>query len=197
MEADFTRAMTAFDEALGVGEQLEAHKWKLGDLLRQAVDDEERTIRDFALARDGNVEREDTYSNYVKAERFRLCVEHFEEYPLLASCLGISYFYLAWEMWTHRDYPVDFELVMEWLTDAIYRENGQVRTRGTRGLRNRWYEATGREKTFTQFVASLQKLWARMKPVVIGRKDALNASDAAKAAKLAKLMDEVEELLDD
>ena len=196
METDFIQTMTYFDTALTVGEKLEEDKFELAGLLRVAVDDEGRTIREFAEARDGNVEREDSYSNYVKAERFRIAIAGLPEYFTLREGLGISYFYLAWEMWQSREWPVDFETVIEWLLDVFYTENGVVKKRGTRWLRNRWYEATGREKTFVQFVVSLQKLWARMKPIVIGRKDAINASDADKAAKLADLMGQVERLLE-
>ena len=196
-EADFVREMTCFDTALTVGERLEEDKWELAGLLRVAVDDEERTIREFAELRDGNIEREDTYANYVKAERFRIAIAGLPEYVNLRTNLGISYFYLAWEMWQSRDWPVDFELVMEWLLDVQYTENGVVKKRGTRWLRQQWYQATGREKSFGQFVVSLKRLWERMKPIAQGAKDAMNAEDAEKAARLVELMDEVEELLDD
>ena len=71
-----------------------------------------------------------------------------------------------------------------------------MKKRGTRWLRQQWYQATGREKSFGQFVVSLKRLWERMKPIAQGAKDAMNAEDAEKAARLVELMDEVERILE-
>ena len=186
----FLETMTAFDEALGIAENVNENKLRMGEKLRQAMDDEERTTREFAMARDGNFEKEDTYRNYVKAARFLILVKGLEEYETIRT-LDISYLYVAFDAWNSQ---LDFEDVVELLLD-VFRTDGK--RKGVRWLRLQYDDALGRSKGFSDYIKRLQSFIKSFRPIAVGKKDSMNEKDADKAGRLVVLMDEITEILNE
>ena len=180
--------MSAFDEALEIAFALNHDKWQLGAKLRIAIDEEGRTIREFCLKCDGNYDHEDSYSNYVKAIRFRKMILDVPEYMELLT-LPISYF---WNAYRGIEKGVDFELILEWLLESFQKDGSKL---SVRILQDKIKQALGHEKTADDYVSLLMRLWYRMKPTIIGRKSALNVSEAAKAQAIEYHMNEIERLV--
>ena len=181
--------MTAFDEALEIAFALNNDKWQLGSKLRIAIDEENRTIREFCLRRDGNYDHEDSYGNYVMAVRFRKMILDVPEYMTLMT-LPISYF---WNAYRAHEKGVDFELILEWLLDSFQKDGSKL---SVRILQDKIKQALGHEKTMEDYTGLLMRLWHRMKPIIIGRKSALNVSEAVKAQAIEYHMNEIERLID-
>lgn len=182
--------MTAFDNAEKIAQAINQDKWKLGSNLRVAVDDEGRTIREFCVKVDGNYDHEDSYGNYVKADRFKDAIKDIPEYETLIT-LPISYF---WNAWRGLESGLDFELLIEWLLDS-FREGGGKTT--VRVLQDKIKQALGNERTMDDYMRMLMRLWRRMKPTVIGRKSALSVSEAATAQAIEYHMSEIERLVNE
>ena len=175
--------MTAYEEAKRIRPELENDKWKLGDCLRRAVDEEQKEIREFALEVDGNKDHEDTYGNYVRAERFRLLCVGFPEYEQLMK-LPISYWYTAFRS------PMDFEDVVQTMLDCFLRD----------GKRRpiRWFDAEinpDKAKGFSEYLLAGMKWIKNIKPFAIGRMSALNVSEADYAKDLVYHLNEAEHLM--
>ena len=176
--------MSAWDEAKRIRPKLENDKWKLGDCLRRAVDEEQKEIREFALEVDGNKDHEDTYGNYVRAERFRLRCVGLPCYDQLMQ-LSISYWYTAFRS------GMDFEDIIDAMLGCFLKD-GRRRT-------VRWFDNEinpDKSKSFTEYLLSGIKWIKNVKPFVIGRKSAINVSDAEMAEELEYHLGKAQDLIE-
>jgi len=176
--------MTAFDEALTIDETIEDNKWKLAGKLFEAVEIEGHTLREFAIARNGNPEREDTYSNYYKAEAFRITCLNLPEYETLMQ-LPISYWYTAARS------KMDFEDIIEKMLDCFLKD-------GRKG--QRWLAAQlnpDKGKTFEDLLKTGRNWVEKIKPIAIGKQEAMDTRQAKRARRIVRLLVWLERVLEE
>jgi hypothetical protein len=178
--------MTHYDKALQIAENLETGKWELGAELLDAIETESRTIREFALERDKETMKEDTYSNYTKAVRFRRLTA---DYPCIFKLhvLPISYWYSAWRYIERNNFDEEeIERVLDKMYWCAYDEQGKQRDRfkGVRIIQ----AMSSPEKSIEEMERMLSKKLENYLPLITGRKEAMNASEALRAWRLSKLV---------
>ena len=108
--------MTILDEALEIATVLEDGKWKLGDKLLEGLEAGEFTIREFALLRDKSTDRDDSYSNYARASKFKYLCSEMPGFDKLLK-LPMSYHYEAMKA---IDAGQDIEDILDWMYQSAY-----------------------------------------------------------------------------
>jgi hypothetical protein len=179
MTARHAPEVTAFDQAVALRQNVKGVEWQIGALLLEAERCEGRTIREYALAVDRNYDREDTYSNWKRANQFKE-----RGYPESLNVLPIGYFADAM---TALDDGIDVEDIIEKLLWCAY-ENGHLRARfvGIRSFQAWRAEVTGKSKPIERVERELEKVIRNTLPMWAGRKDSMNISESFRASMIAK-----------
>jgi hypothetical protein len=170
---------TAFDQAVALRAETKGAEWQIGKLLLMAERCEGRTIREYALAVDRNYDREDTYSNWKRANQFKE-----RGYPESLNVLPISYFADAM---TALDDGAEYEDIIDRLVYSAY-ENGRLRDRflGLRSFQAWRMEATGKGKPIEKVEGGLVKIIENTLPMWAGKKDSMNITESFRASMIAK-----------
>lgn len=178
--------MTILDEALEIATSLEDGKWKLGDKLLEGLEAGEFTIREFALLRDKSTDREDSYSNYARASKFKYLCSEMPGFDKLLK-LPISYHYEAMKA---IDAGQDIEDILDWMYQSAYDADGNELER-YKGVR--WFQSRTKktQKGVDEIEQSLVHILELYIPLITGRKEAMDVKEARLAwrkSKLAKLL---------
>lgn len=173
---------TILEEALKIAVTLEDGKWKLGEKLLEGLESNEFTIREFAFLRDHSYDREDSYSNYARAAKFRFLCKEVPRFNEL-SVLQISYFYEAQKA---LDAGQDIEDILDWMWQSAYDEQGREREK-YKGIR--WFQSKTRKTTkgVEEIEERLIRTLELYIPLITGRKDAISEIEAMLARRKSRL----------
>jgi len=178
--------MTILEEALEIATVLEDGKWRLGEKLLEGLEQGEFTIREFALLRDKSYDREDSYSNYSRAAKFKFLCSEIPDFNKLLK-LPISYHYEAMKA---IDAGMDIEDILDLMYQSAYDGDGNELER-YKGVR--WFQSRTKktQKGVDEIEQSLVHILELYIPLITGRKEAMAEGEARLAwrkSKLAKLL---------